>query len=86
VKEYARQNTLPYLNMAVLTAIALWLLYVAFNAPNPLIYIVIVLVCILVAAYIATSVKIAGPVGESGGPAARELHRDVTPDSFLTWK
>ena len=55
----SRQHPLPYLILAVLAVVALWLLYVAATAPNPLIYLVIALAWIIGAAYVAASIKIA---------------------------
>ncbi len=55
----SRQHPLPYLILAVLAVVALWLLYIAANAQNPLMYLGIVLAWVIGAAYVAASIKIA---------------------------
>jgi regulator of protease activity HflC (stomatin/prohibitin superfamily) len=55
----SRQHPLPYLILAVLAVVALWLLYVAATAQDPIIYLVIALAWIIGAAYVAASIKIA---------------------------
>ena len=55
----SQQHPLPYLILAVVLVPAIWLFYVAFNAPDPSLYILSAIVWIIIAAFIAASVKIA---------------------------
>ncbi len=59
MENMSRQHPLPYLILAVLAVVALWLLYIAANAQNPLMYLGIVLAWVIGAAYVAASIKIA---------------------------
>lgn len=55
----SQQHPLPYLILAVVLVPAIWLFYAAFNAPDPSLYILFAVVWIIIAAFIAASVKIA---------------------------
>lgn len=55
----SQQHLLPYLILAVLVVPALWLVYLAVSGPAQLISLSAAVIWILVAAYIAASVKIA---------------------------
>jgi len=55
----SQQHPLPYLILAIVLVPAIWLFYAAFSAVDPTLYILSAIVWIIIAAYIAASVKIA---------------------------
>jgi regulator of protease activity HflC (stomatin/prohibitin superfamily) len=55
----SQQHPLPYLILAVVLVPAIWLFYAAFSAADPTLYILSAIVWIIIAVFIAASVKIA---------------------------
>jgi regulator of protease activity HflC (stomatin/prohibitin superfamily) len=55
----SQQHPLPYLILAIVLLPAIWLFYAAFSAADPTLYLLAAVIWIVIAAFIAASVKIA---------------------------
>lgn len=55
----SQQHPLPYLVLAVILIPAIWFLYMAFVTPDPLLYVLVGIIWVIIAGFIAASVRIA---------------------------